>query len=368
MVLLVGGLEPAQDLDRVVDRRLVDVDFLEPAHQCAILLKVRAVFLVGGRADGPQLAPGQRRLKQVRGVHGPAGRRTRTDYGVDFVDEQNGAVKGVDFLDHGLEAFLEITAVSRPGQQCAHIQRENGRILQDIGYVAVDDLLGQPFGDGCLTDAGVTDVKRVVLGATAQHLDGALDLKVAADQRVDLALARAGVEVAAVFVQRLGAALACRFVLILVRTAHTAAFGQVLVLGDSVGDELHCVQPRHTPLLQKINGEAFPLLKQRDQHVGPCGLPPARALHVQDGALEGPLERHGRPRVRTVVADQIIELIAQESLNRLRQLIDIDVAGPQHFLRVRVFEQGKQKVLQRAELVVQFSGGGQGPAEGFFKL
>ena len=87
-----------------------------------------------------------------------------------------------------------------------------------------------------------------------------------------------------------------------------------------------------------------------------------------DGALEGPLERHGRPRVRTVVADQIIELITQESLNRFRQLIDIDVAGPQHFLRVRVFEQGKQKVLQRAELVVQFSGGGQGPAEGFFKL
>jgi len=47
----------------------------------------------------------------------------------------------------------------------------------------------RPLDDGGLADAGFADQHRVVLAATLQHLDGAADLVVAADHRVELALA-----------------------------------------------------------------------------------------------------------------------------------------------------------------------------------
>jgi hypothetical protein len=45
-----------------------------------------------------------------------------------------------------------------------------------LGHVALDDLLGQAFGDCRLADAGIADIERVVLGPAAQDLDGAVDL------------------------------------------------------------------------------------------------------------------------------------------------------------------------------------------------
>ncbi len=91
VVLLVVGLQAAQDLDRVFERRLVHVDLLEPPHQRAVLLEVVAELLVGGAADAAQSARRQRRLQQVRRIHRPAAGRAGADHGVDLVDEQDGA-------------------------------------------------------------------------------------------------------------------------------------------------------------------------------------------------------------------------------------------------------------------------------------
>src|SRR3546814_11431307 len=84
-MLLVIGLQALEDLDGIVDRRLVDVDLLEAPDQRTILLEVAAVFLVGGRTHAAQAARLQRRLQQVRGVHGAARSRTRPDPRVDLV-------------------------------------------------------------------------------------------------------------------------------------------------------------------------------------------------------------------------------------------------------------------------------------------
>ena len=62
--------------------------------------------------------------------------------------------------------------------------------FERIGHLAVDDALRQAFDDRRLADARLADQHRVVLGAPLQHLDGAADLVVAADHRVELALAR----------------------------------------------------------------------------------------------------------------------------------------------------------------------------------
>ena len=79
--------------------------------------------------------------------------------------------------------------------------------LQHLGHLALDDLARQALGDRRLADAGLADIERVVLGAAAQHLDGALDLVLAADQRIDPALAGLLVEIDAVGGQRLVALL-----------------------------------------------------------------------------------------------------------------------------------------------------------------
>ena len=202
VVVLEIGLEPLQDLDRVLDRRLVDVDLLEPAHQRAVLLEILAVFLVGGRADAAQRARRQRRLEQVRRIHRAARGRARADHGVDLVDEHDGARIGFELLDHLLEALLEVAAVARAGEQRAHVEREHGRALEHVRHLAVHDAARQPFGDRGLADAGVADEQRIVLLAAAQHLDGAADLGFAADQRIDLALARLLVEVDAIGFER----------------------------------------------------------------------------------------------------------------------------------------------------------------------
>ncbi len=60
---------------------------------------------------------------------------------------------------------------------------------QGLRHVAGDDALGQALDDGGLADAGLADQHGVVLGAPRQHLDDAADLGVAADDRVELAVA-----------------------------------------------------------------------------------------------------------------------------------------------------------------------------------
>jgi hypothetical protein len=72
-----------------------------------------------------------------------------------------------------------------------------------LGHVAVDDALGQALDDGGLADAGLADEHGVVLGAAREHLDDPADLGVAADDRVELAVARGLGEVGAVLLQGL---------------------------------------------------------------------------------------------------------------------------------------------------------------------
>jgi hypothetical protein len=77
-----------------------------------------------------------------------------------------------------------------PAKQARHVQHQDALALQGLRHLAVDDALGQALDDGGLAHAGFADEHRVVLGAPLQYLDGAADLVVPADHRVQLALAR----------------------------------------------------------------------------------------------------------------------------------------------------------------------------------
>ncbi len=70
-------------------------------------------------------------------------------------------------------------------------------------HVAGDDALRQPLDDRRLPRPRLADEDRVVLGAAREHLDRAADLVDAADDRVELAVARGLREVAPVALERL---------------------------------------------------------------------------------------------------------------------------------------------------------------------
>ena len=254
-------------------------------------------------------------FEQVGGVHRAAGGGAGADHGVDLVDEEDRARIVLDLLHHRLEALLEVAAIARAGEQRAHVEGEDGGVLQHLGHVALDDLAREPFGDGGLADAGIADEQRIVLLAPAQHLDGAHHLGLAADQRIDAAVLGLLVEVDAVGVERvlrllllvalLGAAL-------LVDAAHVPRLGHAGPLGDAVADVLHGVEARHLLLLQEEGGVALTLGEDRHQHVGAGHLLAARGLHVHDGAMDHALEAGGGLRLGRALDEQGRELVVED--------------------------------------------------------
>ena len=88
VVRLVALLEPAQDRDRVGDRRLADEHRLEAALERGVLLDVLAVLVERRRADRAELAAREHRLQQIGRVD-RALRRARADDRVQLVDEED---------------------------------------------------------------------------------------------------------------------------------------------------------------------------------------------------------------------------------------------------------------------------------------
>jgi hypothetical protein len=232
VVDLVALLEPAQDRDRVVDRRLADVHGLEPALECGVLLDVLAVLIERGGTDQPQLAPGEHRLDHVAGVDRALGAAGADDR-VELVDEADDLALGVgDLLEHGLEALLELAPVLRAGDHRADVERDDALVAQALGHVALDDAARETLDDGGLAHPGLADEHGVVLRAPAQDLDDATDLLVASDDGIELALAGLLGEIAAVALERL--------VLVLgvltrdaVAAAHVLEGGEHGVVGDA---------------------------------------------------------------------------------------------------------------------------------------
>ena len=213
VVRLEAGLQALQDLDRLVDRGLDHVDLLEAPRQRVVLLEHAAVLVVGRGADALQLAGGEHRLQQVGRVQRAARSRAGADHRVDLVDEED-RVRVVDqLLQHRLQALLEVAAVLGAGEQRAHVERVDRALGEQVGHVAFDDAAREALGDRGLADAGFADQQRVVLAAAAQRLHHALELLVAADQRVDLAGERERVQVLRVVVERAVGGLGLAFLL-----------------------------------------------------------------------------------------------------------------------------------------------------------
>ena len=188
VVLFKTRLEAFEDVHGLLNRRLDHVDLLETTAQGGVFFKDATVFGEGRCANALELAARQRRLEQVRRIQRAARSRTRANERVDFVDEQNRVGLSLQVLDHAFQALLKVAAVFGAGQQSAHVQRVHDGLGQDFRHIALGDAPCQTFGNRGFTHASLAHQERVVLAAAAQDLNRALDLVLAANQRVNLAV------------------------------------------------------------------------------------------------------------------------------------------------------------------------------------
>ncbi len=262
VVLLVALAQPLEDLDRVLDRGLVDLDLGEAALQRRVALEVFAVLVERRRADRLQLAAGQRRLQDRGGVDRALG-GAGADQVVELVDEEDDVAALGDLFHHLLEALLELAAVLGAGDQRRQVERVDLLVAQQLGHLAVVDPRGQALDHGGLADAGLAQQHRVVLGAAREDLHDPLDLGLAADHRVELALLGELGQVAAELVEQFRALFAGALAL----TASAAALAAAAGAGQHPDHLVADLVGVGVEVEQDAGGDALVLAHQAEQDV-----------------------------------------------------------------------------------------------------
>ena len=276
VVLLVARLERGQDLDRVLDARLLDIDGLEATLKGRILGEVLAELLCRRGTDDLEGAAREHGLEHGACVDGTLG-RTGTDDGVHLVDKQDDVVGLGCLLYHVLEALLKLAAILGARDKTRQVERPDVLVHKVLRHVAGSDLLRQALDDGRLAHTGVTQDKRVVLGAARKDLHHALDFLFATDHGVELAVACFLRKIGGELLECIGAAP------LLLRGVRTAKERQartgtpgtgagkrallVLILGGKLLDGFFNGSRRHTQAHEDVHGHAVALFDDTDEQV-----------------------------------------------------------------------------------------------------
>ena len=331
-------LQAAQDGDGVLHRRLADEDRLEAPGERGVLLDMLAVFVQRRGADTVQRAAGQRRLEHVGGVH-RAFRRAGADQRVQLVDEQHDVAGGsLDFLEQRLQPLLEFAAEFGSGDHGAEVERHDPLVAQALRHVAFDDAPRQALGDRRLADTGLADQYRIVLGPARQDLHRPADLVVAADDRVELALARVPGEVAGKFLQGVVGVLGRR-----------AVGGPALA--DVVDRRVQALR-RGPSVLQDFCGLRTHSHRQRQQQPLDGDETVAGLFGQLSGAVQNP--RGLRPEIDLALPALDPGQLAEGEIGRFQGACRIAAGGADQVCRqaLRVVEQGLEQVLGNELLMV----------------
>ena len=307
----VAVAQAEEDGHGVVFRRFADQDGLETAGQSGIFFKVFLVFVDGRSADALQVAPGQGRFEDIGCIHGPFD-GTGADELVDFVDEEDDGIVLFDDVKDALDPFFKFAAVLGTGDDAGQVEGENALVQQAVRHVAVDDALGQAFGNGRLADARCANEDRIVLGPAAEDLDDPADFLFPADDRVDFALLGPFIEITA----ELGQVAA-------VLGSHgVAAFdGRVVheftqALGDEVRVDVH--------IFQDLDGHAAPFFEDAGQHVFRADIVLFQPVRFADGQFHCPLRprRQAQFRRRILSPADVLFDGAGDIFRRQAQLVE----------------------------------------------
>ena len=242
---------------------------------------------------GLQLAARERRLEDRGGVDRALG-GARADEVVELVDEQDDVAALGDLLHHLLQALLELAAVLRAGDQGRQVQRVDLLALEQLGHVGVRDALGEALDDGGLADARLADEHGVVLRAPREDLHDPLDLGLAPDDGVELAVGGELGQVAAELVEQLRGllALALRRRRAAARLALAAgALAAAAGAGEHADDLVADLLGVRVEVEQDAGGDALVLAHEAEQDVLGADVVVAEATAPRAARARAPSSR-----------------------------------------------------------------------------
>src|SRR6266508_281017 len=342
VVRLVAIAQAAQDLDRVVDRRLLDTDLLEAPLERGVALEVLAVLVQRRGTNRLQLPACERGLEDRRGIDCALG-GARTDEIVQLVDEKDDVAALHDLLHDLLEPFLEFAAVFGAGDERSEVERVDLLALQQLGHVSGRDSLSEPLDDGGLADAGLADQDGVVLLPAREDLHDPLDLDLAPDHGVELSLRSLLGEVPAELVEQL------RALRLLTLSPGAGAALTTAGAGEHADDFVANLFRVRVEVEQDARGDALVLADEPEQDVlGADVVVPQR-----EGLAQRELENLLRARRERDLARGDLVALADDPRDLRAHFFHRDVEAFEHPRRQALLfaQQAEQDVL-RADVVV----------------
>ena len=121
---------------------------------------------------------------------------------MQLIDEENDlALALAHFLKDGFQTLLKLATVLGACDKGTHIQCEDLFIFQSLRDIPADDSLCQSLDRRRLADARLTDQNRVVFCLSGKNTDHIADLRVPADDRIQLLAACLLDQILSVFIQ-----------------------------------------------------------------------------------------------------------------------------------------------------------------------
>ncbi len=128
-----------------------------------------------------------------------------------LVNKQDNVTLCLHLIDQPFNTAFKLTAELCPRNKSREVKQMNLFFREFGRHIPVRDFQSEPFGNGRLPNARLTDKAGVVLSPTAQDMNGPVNLIFSADNAVNLILTRFGGQVRAVQGQKLSARLGFLF-------------------------------------------------------------------------------------------------------------------------------------------------------------
>ena len=183
MMRLVSWAEPLQDLNRLLLRWLGNDDLRKAPLECRVLLDVLPILIERGGTDALDLAARERWLQDVRRVNCTLSGASANQR-VQLINKENCVARGAQLFKHLLQSLFKLAAILCSSNERTHVQRDDALIEEWCRDIALDDALGEAFGDRGLPYARLADQCRIVLGSACKDLDDSLNLAFTTNDRI----------------------------------------------------------------------------------------------------------------------------------------------------------------------------------------
>ena len=198
---LISFLQTTQYGNRILYRRLLHHNRLEPSFQRRVLLDILSVFIQGGGTDTVQFSSGEHRLEHVARVQCSV--RLPCPYdGMQLIDEQYDlAVAVLHILKDCLQPLFEFPSVFRSRDEGSHVQGKNFLILQPLGHVTLYYTLCKTLYHRSLSHAGLADEHRIILRLSGKYPYDVAYLVVSSYYGIELLIPRLFHQILTIFLQ-----------------------------------------------------------------------------------------------------------------------------------------------------------------------